>query len=101
MLVVLGVGSILSIGCLMERYAPKVCNYVSSWGPATFFIYVTHYIIISYVKLLWLNSFEWNVTGSIVVPLVTLLLSGGLFVIMRKMFPSLMVWIAMLKPAKK
>ena len=101
MLVVLGVGTILSIGCLVERYAPKVCNNVSSWGSAAFFIYVTHYIIISYVKLLWLNTFEWNVTGSIVVPLVTLLLSGGLFVIMRKMFPSLMVWIAMLKPVKK
>ena len=100
MLVVLGVGTILSIGCLVEQYAPRVCSYVASWGTASFFIYVTHYIIISYVKQGWLQVFAWNVPGSIVVPVVTLMLSCLLFVFMRRQFPCLMSRIAMLKPAK-
>ena len=101
MLVVLGVGTILSIGCLVERYAPMVCRYVSSWGAAAFFIYVTHYIIISYVKLLWNHLFDWGITGSLVVPVLTLFLCCVLFTVMRRAFPSLMCSIAMVKPVRK
>ncbi len=101
MLVVLGVGTILSIGCLVERYAPAVCRYVASWGPAAFFIYVTHYIIISYVKLLWIQKFGWGIAGSLVVPVLTLCFSCILFVVMRRMFPSLMRHIAMVKSVSR
>ena len=101
MLVVLGVGTILSIGCLVERYAPALCCFVASWGPAAFFIYVTHYIIISYVKLLWIQVFGWGIAGSLVVPVLTLFLCCILFVIMRRLFPALMCRIAMVKPVGK
>lgn len=101
MLVVLGVGTILSIGCLVEQYAPRLCCCVAAWGSATFFIYVTHYIIISYVKLLWEQFFEWNVTGSLFVPVITLLLSCVLFILLRRLFPRFTCWMSMLKPVRK
>ncbi len=101
MLVMLGVGTILSIGCLVEMYAPRVCSYVASWGPAAFFIYVTHYIIISYVKWLWNYLFDWGITGSLLVPVITLILSCIIFVIMRRFCPLLMCRIAMLKSVRK
>jgi len=101
MLVVLGVGTILSIGCLVNQYAPRICSYVAAWGPATFFVYVTHCIIITYIKALWLRYNEWNTVGSIIVPVATLLVSCGVFVLLRKLSPRFMSWCAMLKVVKK
>ena len=100
-LVMLGVGTIMSIGCLAQRFTPRLCNYVASWGPAAFFIYVTHDIILPYLKLLWLNFFEWNTAGAMVIPLITLCVCCCLFIFLRRICPGFMRWAAMVKIQNK
>lgn len=98
-LVSLGVLTILSIGCLCRRYLPRVCRAVAALGPASFFIYVTHYLI-----LLWLR---YAVTGSMhgalsrefsyVAPFLILGISLALYAVLKKLFPRFMRVIALSK----
>ena len=44
----LGVATTMSIGCLCERF----CHFVAQWGPAAVFVYVTHYILLEWLRTL-------------------------------------------------
>lgn len=51
-LVALGVACNMSVGCLCMKYLPKLCTFVAAWGPAAFFVYVTHYPLLELYKQL-------------------------------------------------
>lgn len=51
-LVLLGVATTMSIGRLCERYLPRFCHFVAQWGPAAFFVYVTHYLLLECLRTL-------------------------------------------------
>ncbi len=102
-LVLLGVATTMSIGCLCERYFPRFCARVAVWGPAAFFVYVTHAIVLCALR--WLLTGDphghYSPTLVIVMPVLVVLICLGLFLLLKRLSPSLMERVALLKPEKK
>ena len=102
-LVLLGVATTMSIGCLCERYFPRFCARVAVWGPAAFFVYVTHVIVLCALR--WLLTGDphghYSPTLVIVMPVLVVLICLGLFLLLKRLSPSLMERVALLKPEKK
>ena len=94
-LVLLGVATTLSIGCLCEQYLPRVCRAVARWGQAAFFVYVTHYMLLHCLRVA-AAAFGHRAGGSfsstqaLFVPWVVLALCLGLYSILVRLFPRFM-----------
>lgn len=103
-LVLLGTATIMSIGCLCQRYLPRFCRFVAAWGPAAFFVYVTHYILLKFFMVALTGNYRGVITRTeaLWVPFAILLISLGLFVLLRRLFPNFMRVIALTgdKPGK-
>lgn len=100
-LVLLGVATTMSIGCLADRYLPRFCRYVASWGQAAFFVYVTHYILLKITIRLLTGEYRGTITQeqALFVPWVLLITSLALFCLLRRYCPRFMTWAALL-PAR-
>lgn len=102
-LVLLGVATTMSIGCLCERYLPRLCRRVAAWGTAAFFIYATHYILLKFV-IVWLTGEYRGVmtaTQALFVPPILLLVSCSLFTFLHRFFPHFMNWAALTPPSPR
>ncbi|MBQ2380461.1 MAG: acyltransferase family protein [Akkermansia sp.] len=61
-LVLLGVVTTMSIGCLCEQYLPRFCALVAKAGPAAFFVYVTHYPLLKCIKFFCAGGYRADLT---------------------------------------
>lgn len=61
-LVLLGVTTTMSIGCLCEQYLPRFCSFVAKAGPAAFFVYVTHYPLLKCIKFFCAGGYRADLT---------------------------------------
>ena len=104
-LVLLGVSTTLSIGCLCERYLPRFCHVVAHWGPATFFVYVTHYLLLELLRTLLTGQYggSLSVLQAAWAPFAILAVSLMLYTLLCRLFPGFMRVFALapLPPGKK
>lgn len=98
-LVLLGVLTTMSIGCLTAKYLPRVCAAVASLAPAAFFIYVTHYPILGAIRYTLTGSWHGSLPVALcyILPFLILLISLALFYPLKKLFPRFMKWVALVK----
>lgn len=98
-LVLLGVCTTMSIGCLCERYLPRFTRAVASLGTASFFIYVTHYPILLCFRYALTGSWHGGlpVTLCYFLPFIILAVSVSLFFLLKKLCPSFLRIFAMAK----
>ncbi len=98
-LVLLGVVTTMSIGCLCEKHLPRVCHAVAKLGPASFFIYVTHYLILDWVRYAVTGSMHGDLSREFcyIAPFLILLISVLLYAVLKKFFPGFMRVFAMSK----
>ena len=91
-LVLLGVATTLSIGCLCERYLPRFCHFVAQWGPAAFFVYVTHYILLEWLRTLLTGRYggSLSVLQAAWAPFVILAASLALYALLCRLAPGFM-----------
>ena len=61
-LVLLGVATTMSIGALVARYFPRACHWIAQWGPAAFFVYVTHFILLHWLRMLLTGDYSGHLT---------------------------------------
>ena len=96
-LVLLGVLTTMSIGCLCERYLPRFFRFVASWGPAAFFVYVTHYLVLKCIRMLLTGNYRGDLSllEASVTPWVILVFCLTLWAILRRCFPRLMRLLAL------
>lgn len=101
-LVLMGVWTSISIGCLCERYAPRFCRAVAQWGPAAFFLYVTHFPMYRLLKY-WLTGDLLGHMGyfwAYLAPVAITAASMGLFCVLRRLCPSFMQAFALVPAAR-
>ncbi len=89
-LVLLGVATTMSIGCLCEQYLPCFCGWIARWGKAAFFIYVTHYPLLHIWKLISTGSYggslsTWEMS---VAPFCITAMSIGIYCLLRRLCPG-------------
>lgn len=91
-LVLLGVCCTLSIGCLCERYFPRFCRAVAQWGPAAFFVYVTHFMLLHCLRLALTGAYSGSLTPlqALWAPWAVLAASLGLYSILMRLCPGFM-----------
>lgn len=61
-LVLLGVATIMSIGALCHHYLPGFCGWAAQWGPAAFFVYVTHFILLRWLRVIITGDYDGHFT---------------------------------------
>lgn len=98
-LVSLGVLTTMSIGCLCEKYLPRVCHAVAKLGPAAFFIYVTHYIILLWMRRLITGDFHGDLSREFcyAAPFIIVAISLALYALLKKLCPGFMRVFALAK----
>ena len=89
-LVLLGVATTMSIGCLCEQHLPRFCGWIARWGKAAFFIYVTHYPLLHIWKLVSTGSYggtlsTWEIS---VAPFCITAMSIGIYSLLRRFCPG-------------
>lgn len=91
-LVLLGVATTMSIGCLCERFLPRFCHFVAQWGPAAFFVYVTHYLLLECLRTLLTGVYggSLSVLQAAWAPFVLLAVSLSLYALLCRIFPRFM-----------
>lgn len=96
-LVLLGVLTTMSIGCLCERYLPRFFRYVASWGSAAFFVYVTHYLALKCVRVCLTGDYRGSLTlaQASVAPFAILAFCLALWALLRRLFPRFMRLLAL------
>ena len=99
MLVLLGVSCTMSIGALCEQYLPRFCSFIASFGPAAFFIYVTHFIVLHALRLALTGSYggEFSTIQNLWMPFFVTGICLAMFYPLRRFFPDFMRCIAMTK----
>ena len=99
MLVLLGVSCTMSIGALCEQYLPRFCSFIASFGPAAFFIYVTHFIVLHALRLALTGSYggEFSTIQNLWMPFFVTGICLAMFYPLRRFFPGFMRCIAMTK----
>ncbi len=98
-LVLLGVSCTMGIGALCEQYLPRFCRAVVALAPASFFIYVTHYIVLHALRLAITGSYggKFTETQCLYMPLVILAICSGLFFLLRRFCPAFLRAVALTK----
>lgn len=98
-LVLLGVSCTMSIGALCEQHLPRFCTFIASFGPAAFFIYVTHYIVLHALRLILTGSYggTFTTTQCLWMPFLITAICLAIFYPLRRFFPGFMRHIAMAK----
>ena len=96
-LVLLGVLTTVSLGLLCQQYLPRFCRAVAAWGPAAFFIYVTHYIILKFFILGLTGDYRGRVTEAqaLWLPFAVLTCSVLIYLALKRCFPRFTAWVAM------
>ena len=96
-LVLLGVATTLSIGALLSKYFPRVCHFVAQWGPAAFFVYVTHFILLHWLRLLLTGDYSGHFTllQTHLAPWVILVVCLVLYKLFVRLFPGFMRVVAL------
>ena len=96
-LVLLGVSCTMGIGALCEQYLPRFTRAVVWLAPASFFIYVTHYIVLHALRLVLTGSYGGKFTQNqcLYMPLVILAICSALFFLLRRFFPRAMRLLAL------
>ncbi|MBR4107079.1 MAG: acyltransferase [Akkermansia sp.] len=98
-LVLLGVSCTMGIGALCERYMPRFTHAVVALAPASFFIYVTHYIVLHALRLIMTGSYggRFTETQCLYMPFVILAICSGLFFLLRRFCPRFVRLFALAK----
>lgn len=98
-LVALSVMTIMGISVLVEKYLPSVFRQVAKWGTAAFFIYVTHYFILTLYCMLEAENAgtAWQNMRAVVMPAATIATSLLLFVLLKRFCPGFMQMFAFIK----
>lgn len=96
-LVLLGVSCTMGIGALCEQYLPRFCRAVVALAPASFFIYVTHYIVLHALRLAITGSYggKFTETQCLYMPLVILAICSALFFLLRRFCPAFLRAVAL------
>ena len=91
-LVLLGVATTIGIGSIVERWLPRFCRLVAQWGPAAFFVYVTHFILLRWLRVIVTGDYGGHFTPlqAAVIPWVILTLSLALYTVLLRFFPRFM-----------
>lgn len=91
-LVLLGVATTLSIGCLCERFLPGFCHFVAKAGPAAFFVYVTHYLLLELLRFLLTGRYggSLSVIQAAWAPFAILAVSLALYALLCRLAPRFM-----------
>lgn len=99
-LVLLGVCTILSIGSLCEQYFPRFCRAVAKWGPATFFIYSTHFMLLHCLRLALTGDYSGRFTPlqDLWTPWLVLAISLALYSVLVRCCPRVMHLLALSPP---
>ncbi len=98
-LVLLGVATTLSIGALCAEYLPRFTQIVAQWGPAAFFVYVTHYILLHWLKFILTGSYDGALTPlrAHLAPWGILAVSLALFALLSRVAPKFMYHFALVR----
>lgn len=101
-LVLLGVATTLGIGSLCSQYLPRLCHVVAQWGPAAFFVYTTHFMLLHCLRVLLTGSYSGGLTPvqATWAPWLILAVSLGLYSLLMRICPGFMRVFA-LAPAPK
>lgn len=77
---------------LCERYLPRFCHFVAQWGPAAFFVYVTHYILLEWLRTLLTGRYggSLSVLQAAWAPFVILAASLALYALLCRLAPGFM-----------
>ncbi len=96
-LVLLGVATTLSIGSLFEHYLPRVCHWVAQWGPAAFFVYVTHFIVLRWLRVLITGEYGGHFTPwqAAIIPWGVLAALLAAYTLLIRLCPRLMQVLAL------
>lgn len=91
-LVLLGVITTMSIGCLCEQYLPRFCTLVAKAGPAAFFVYVTHYPLLKCIKFFCAGGYRAPLTivQATWAPFAILATSLSAYYLLRRWCPGFM-----------
>lgn len=102
-LVVLSVMTIMGISVLVEKYLPSVFRQVAQWGTAAFFIYVTHYFILTLYCMLETENAgaAWQNMRAVIMPAATIATSLLFFVLLKRFCPGFMQMFAFVKREKQ
>lgn len=101
-LVLLGVATTIGIGCLAERCLPRFCHFAAQWGSAAFFVYVTHFILLRWLRVILTGKYGGTLTPlqAAMAPWCILAVSLLLYTALRRLFPRFMQVFA-LAPASR
>lgn len=91
-LVLLGVATTMSIGVLFERYLPRICAFVARAGKAAFFVYVTHYILLKGMKMIFTGQYRGALSRELALytPFLILLVSLSFYWLLKRFCPRFM-----------
>ncbi len=91
-LVLLGVATTLSIGAMSGKYLPRFTRVVAQWGPAAFFVYVTHYILLHWLRVVLTGEYDGALTlvQAHVAPWGILAVSLALYAVLCRLAPRFM-----------
>ena len=102
-LVLLGVACTIGIGSLCARYLPRVCHWVSQWGSAAFFVYVTHYLVLQSLRVIITGEYGGKLTPlqAAIAPWGILIFCLALYCLLMRLCPRFMRIFALAPAAKK
>lgn len=91
-LVLLGVATTMSIGCLCEQHLPRLCHRVAQWGQAAFFVYVTHFMALHCLRFILTGEYSGALTPlqAAIAPWVILIFCLALYSLLMRLCPSFM-----------
>lgn len=96
-LVLLGVATIISIGALCNRYLPGFCSWAAQWGPAAFFVYVTHFILLRWLRVIITGDYSGHFTPlqASIIPWGILAALLATYTLLMRLCPRLMQILAL------
>lgn len=104
MLVMLSVLTILSLGPLCEKVSPKLFRMIAGCGEAAFFVYVTHFIIVTYLEHIFIPNHGtpfWHGVVTYICPFAIIAVCLGLYSILKRCAPGFMATFALAKPKRQ
>lgn len=102
-LVAVSIMMIMSVSVLCERYFPLVFKQIAKYGPAMMFIYVTHYIVLQYLKAVIPMSRTFIVCNlqEVILPVIVVVICLAFYRVLKARFPMFMERFAFVKAEKK
>ncbi len=91
-LVLLGVATTLSIGAMSAKFLPRFTQCVAQWGPAAFFVYVTHYILLHWLRMALTGKYDGTLSllQAHIAPWGILAVSLALYALLLRLAPRFM-----------